>query len=451
MVRRRATFQVGSRWFAVAAALAAFVLVVSLGEVLLRARWREAHDQRRVEMTSYAAMLRARVERELNSLLYLNSGLGSYLVVRGARLQREEIDDMLAVLYRGTRHVRNFGIAVGYRLTYIYPVRGNEKALGVDYRSLPQQWPVIRRIVVSGTPALARPVHLVQGGSGLVYRVPLFRDGSYWGLLSTVIDADSLFRSVFEESRDGRFAYALRGRDGQGKRGEGILGDLTLFARPDAVLQEIDIPGGRWVIAVAPRRGGDRPRPGLERFVICAAAGLLAWMLYALIRSRSELARLVMFDSLTGLPNRRLLTDRARVAFARQHRRPDQACALLLLDLDGFKEINDRYGHNAGDAVLRETAHRCRGVVRAEDTVARWGGDEFVVLMEAVSEETVETLVTRLREVLEAPISFSGQVLTVGVSVGVVLHHEGDAGLDDIIGMADQRMYRDKSRRRLGG
>ncbi|ABL00962.1 diguanylate cyclase domain-containing protein [Pelobacter propionicus] len=448
-LKRRINSVVSARWFAIAGALLVFVLTVSLGEAVLQAQRHEADNQRRIEMTSYAAMLRAHVERELNSLLYLNSGLGSYLVVRNNRIQSKEIGDMLAVLYKGNPHVRNFGIAVGYRLTYVYPLTGNEKAIGIDYRSLPGQWPVIQRIVASGKPALAGPLDLVQGGSGLIYRVPLFLGGNYWGLLSTVIDSDSLFKSVFKESKDGRFEHALRGRDGLGSKGDVILGNIALFARSDAVVQEIDIPGGRWAIAVAPRYDNfNHNLPYLARITVALAGGLIAWMLYALIRSRAELARLVMFDSLTGLPNRRLLTDRARVAFARQHRHPDQACAILFLDMNGFKDVNDRYGHNAGDAVLREVARRCRATVRAEDTVARWGGDEFVVLMEAVSEERVQALVARLREVLETQITLDGKRFQLGVSVGVVLHREGDASLEEIIGMADQRMYSDKLQRR---
>lgn len=424
------------------------VLAMSLGEAFLQAQQHEAEGQRRVEMASYTAMLRARMERELYSLLYLSSGLGSYLVVRNNSIEPKELGDILAVMYKSSRHVRNFGIAVGYRLIYVYPVTGNERAIGLDYRNLPQQWPVIQHIVNSGKPALAGPVDLVQGGRGLIYRVPLFFSGRYWGLLSTVIDSDSLFKSVCEESKDSRFEYALRGKDGLGRKGEQILGDLGLFKRPDAVIQEIDVPSGRWAIAVAPRGGNvSHSLLNLARFVIVLAGVLSAWMLYALIRNRSDLARLVMFDGLTGLPNRRLLTDRANVAFARQRRHPEHTCAFLFLDMDGFKSVNDCYGHKAGDAVLQETANRCRAIVRAEDTIARWGGDEFVVLMEKVAEETVATLVTRLREALEAPIILDGQQIRVGVSVGVVLHHKGDASLDKILEKADQRMYIDKLRK----
>jgi len=440
---------VSAKWFAAASAILIFLVVGSLGEAYLHAQRREAEDLRKVEMAAYAATLRARVERELNSLLYLSSGLGSYLLVRNDRIQAKEIGDILAVLHRDSRHVRNFGIAIGYRLSYVYPVAGNEKAIGLDYREQPAQWPLIRRIIESGKPALAGPIDLVQGGSGLVYRVPLYRDGRYWGLLSTVVDSDALFASVFDKPEDSRFEYALRGRDGLGRQGAAILGDAGLFAQPDTVVQDIDIPGGQWAIAVKART--DRAatkRPAAARAVVLLASALFAWLLYALIRSRAELAHQVMVDSLTGLPNRRLLSDRARMAFMRHSRHPETACALLFLDMDDFKDINDRYGHKAGDAVLKATAERCRQVVRAEDTVARWGGDEFVVLLEEVSEAAVETLVGRLREALNAPIDFDGQSIRVGVSIGVAAGCTTGASLDELLKLADHRMYIDKSQRK---
>ena len=451
-MRRQFNSVICAKWFAVVAAMVVFLLTSALGAFFLQAQQDEAKDQQRVEMTSYAAILRARVERELNSLLYLNSGLGSYLLVRNDKISAQEVEEILAILYKDSRHVRNFGIAIGYRLAYVYPIAGNEMAIGLDYRNLPGQWPVIEGIVSNGKSALAGPVQLVQGGSGLVYRVPLFLDGKYWGLLSTVIDTDSLLKSVFEEPSDNRFEYALRGKDGQGLKGDVITGDVGLFDRPNAVVHEIDVPGGYWALAVAPRVGhSGHGFLFVARLVVILIGGLMAWMLYGLLRNRTELARLVLFDGLTGLPNRRLLTDRARIVFARQCRHPDQACALLFLDMDGFKEINDRYGHQAGDAVLQAVADRCSAVIRVGDTVARWGGDEFVLLLEDVSEAMVDTLVARLRQALEAPINFDNVQLQVGVSVGVVIHHEGDASLDEILEKADRRMYVDKSQRKAVG
>lgn len=439
----------GSRVFAFAAAAFAFLLVIALGDMTVRMHARDKDNERRLDAISRAAILRAKVERELNSVLYLSSGLGGYLTVRNDTIERREINDILARLHHSSRNVRNFGIAIGYRLTYIYPLSGNEAAIGLNYPDQPEQWPVISRIIASRSPALAGPLDLVQGGRGLIYRVPLFIGEHYWGLLSTVIDADKLFESVNGDAQDSRYQIALRGKDGKGLAGESIWGDISLFDEPDSVIQEIDIPGGLWAIAVKAQAGNyPQDTDNLVRLLSACIGGLVAWMLHALIRSRAELAHRALYDVLTGLPNRILLEDRAQMAFARQHRSPEQLCALLFIDLDGFKNINDEHGHKAGDAVLRSIAERAKTAVRMNDTIARWGGDEFIVLLENVTQEMLDALMVRLRANLEAPIRFEGRTLSVGISMGMAIHAEAGGDLDEMLRIADQRMYDDKLSRR---
>jgi diguanylate cyclase (GGDEF)-like protein len=439
----------GSRLFALSAGAFAFLLVIVLGEMTVRMHSWDKDSERHLDAISRTAVLRAKIERELNSVLYLSSGLGSYLIVRNDTIQRKEINDILARLHRSSRNVRNFGIAVGYRLSYVYPLSGNEAAIGLYYPDEPDQWPTIGKTIASGAPALAGPVELIQGGHGLIYRVPLFIGPQYWGLLSTVIDADALFGSIDHEAQDSHYQFALRGKDGEGLQGGPVWGDIALFDQGDVVIQEIDIPGGTWAIAVK-ANAADQPRDidALIRLLSGVLGALIAWMLHALIRSRTELAHRAMYDVLTGLPNRILLEDRAHMAFARQQRNPEYLCALLFIDLDGFKNINDAYGHKAGDAVLRATAERAKAAVRVNDTIARWGGDEFIVLLENVTQEMLDALMARLRANIEAPIEFEGRSLTVGVSMGMAIHPETGADLDETLRIADQRMYEDKLARR---
>jgi diguanylate cyclase (GGDEF)-like protein len=120
----------------------------------------------------------------------------------------------------------------------------------------------------------------------------------------------------------------------------------------------------------------------------------------------------------------------------------------LFLDLDGFKNINDAYGHKAGDAVLRATAERAKATVRMNDTVARWGGDEFIILLENVTQEMLEVLMVRLRTNLETPIELDGCAVSVGVSMGMAIHPDAGGDLDETLRVADQRMYEDKLARR---
>jgi diguanylate cyclase (GGDEF)-like protein/PAS domain S-box-containing protein len=165
------------------------------------------------------------------------------------------------------------------------------------------------------------------------------------------------------------------------------------------------------------------------------------------ISDRRELERALrrraFYDSLTGLPNRDLLEDRLKHAMELS-RRHDRRMALLFLDLDGFKAVNDEHGHGVGDAMLRETARRLEEAVRDHDTVARWGGDEFMVLLEEVDElDAVAEAARRLVEGVERPVDVGGLRLDVGVSVGVAVGPEGRT-MEELIRSADAAMYEAK-------
>jgi diguanylate cyclase (GGDEF)-like protein/PAS domain S-box-containing protein len=152
-------------------------------------------------------------------------------------------------------------------------------------------------------------------------------------------------------------------------------------------------------------------------------------------------------DPLTGLANRTLFEERLRGSLSRDAR-AGSSTGVLFLDLDGFKDVNDRYGHSVGDAVLRAVADRLTAGVRPADTVARLGGDEFVVLVEGATAEGMQALVSRLQDAVQTPLSVFGQTLDVGVSVGMALASEGAADPGGLVDQADSKMYDVKRRTR---
>ena len=152
------------------------------------------------------------------------------------------------------------------------------------------------------------------------------------------------------------------------------------------------------------------------------------------------LSEQVVRDPLTGLANRALLEERLRAVLARDARSGDTT-AVLFLDLDGFKAVNDDHGHAVGDEVLRGVAARLRRVVRPSDTVARIGGDEFVVLAESAGEEQLDALISRVRTAVEVPLRVGALDLKVGVSVGVAVSRAGETDPASLLALSDQRMY----------
>jgi diguanylate cyclase (GGDEF)-like protein len=156
-----------------------------------------------------------------------------------------------------------------------------------------------------------------------------------------------------------------------------------------------------------------------------------------------------LHDMLTGLPNRALFMDRLRRAILRTKRQEHYRFAVLFLDLDGFKVVNDGLGHRAGDELLQAVANRLLAVVRPNDTVARLGGDEFVVVCEnLLSENHAILLADRIAEVLATPVTVSGRDVTITASIGVVVTDAGHIGAEELLRDADVAMYQAKERGR---
>ena len=163
---------------------------------------------------------------------------------------------------------------------------------------------------------------------------------------------------------------------------------------------------------------------------------------------QQELARQAFYDSLTGLANRALFDDRMQHALAHADRRGHRL-AVLLLDLDGFKLINDSLGHQAGDQVLVMVAQRIEACCRLSDTVARLGGDEFAVLLEeGVNEQAAKSVAGRVLGILREPFLIQGREMTVGGSIGIAMHEGSAASTDDLLRDADAAMYCAKNRGR---
>jgi diguanylate cyclase (GGDEF)-like protein len=159
---------------------------------------------------------------------------------------------------------------------------------------------------------------------------------------------------------------------------------------------------------------------------------------------RADLDRVAHFDPLTHLPNRRLLSDRLKQALLRSDR-SGRSTAICFLDLDGFKTINDQFGHGVGDLVLVGVAQHLGTVLRADDTLARLGGDEFVLLLSEIqSTEECTHILDRVLQTTRLPIQAEGQQLSLSVSIGVSLYPSDQADPDILLRHADMAMYQAK-------
>ena len=158
-------------------------------------------------------------------------------------------------------------------------------------------------------------------------------------------------------------------------------------------------------------------------------------------RTHDRLRYMAQYDQLTGLPNRTLFQDRLQSALARAWRNGGRL-AVLLLDMDKFKEVNDTFGHSAGDHLLRDVAIRLQGSVRASDTVARLGGDEFVVLIDNIGKaEDAAIVADKILANLSRPYELHGRTLRILPSIGVAVYPDDGADNEQLLRRADAAMY----------
>jgi len=187
--------------------------------------------------------------------------------------------------------------------------------------------------------------------------------------------------------------------------------------------------------------------------LLIASITFVVMVVYARLYLRNEMERTEMtarlfhlanHDALTGLANRNLLFDRLNHAVAQTARQEGQL-AVLFLDLEEFKKVNDAYGHDAGDGVLKRAAERLRACVRAGDTVARLGGDEFVLVLENIAGQgDVDHVVEKIKTGFEQPFDVNSHSIILGISIGSALYPRDGTNIDTLINRADSSMYGDK-------
>jgi diguanylate cyclase (GGDEF)-like protein/PAS domain S-box-containing protein len=279
-------------------------------------------------------------------------------------------------------------------------------------------------------------------------------------------DAEERFRGAFDDAGVG---MALVGQDGRWQRVNQALADITGYPVSKLTtmsFKDITHPDDLSADSAAYESllTGTRERYATEKRYI-HADGSVVWIALNMSAVRDEhggvvclisqmqditerraaearLAHRAMHDPLTGLPNRSLFGDRLLVARGRLRR--GGAMALLFIDLDGFKEVNDRLGHEAGDQLLAEAAGRLGAVLRPSDTIARFGGDEFVVLCENVDRPGAEMIAQRIGASLRKPFPIRGQDVPPAASTGVVLNTDPELDGDELLAAADAAMYEAK-------
>lgn len=258
------------------------------------------------------------------------------------------------------------------------------------------------------------------------------------------IDLDALCREAGAQG-DPNHRLVLYRRHASGRRA--ICGSPVLRGAAEPEHLETGYGTLLWEWAAVPRSGWYVH--GLELTLLPLFLGLAgATAVHRWSTRRRDEAACALRDPLTHLPNRKLFIERANLALA-QAQRNGYGAAVLFLDLDGFKPVNDRFGHYVGDRLLVGVARRLSSSLRSIDTVARFGGDEFLVVLSGpATRQSAEAVAAQMIEMLSRPFQMEGHEIEIGVSAGVSLFPEDGCEIGELVRKADQAMYHSK---RSGG
>ncbi|NCN06012.1 MAG: hypothetical protein GW949_10325 [Spirochaetales bacterium] len=212
--------------------------------------------QRREEIAGELDRIQAEIEIILFTNIYVAEGTKAMVALK-PELTEEEFRTAMTPLMDSDTIIRNVALARDYRVLYVFPKEGNESVLGLDYRTIPEQWRTVELAVRTRTTIFAGPVNLVQGGTGIIARVPIINQENgrekVWGIASVVLDFDQVTPPLVQGENRG-VDIALRGRDGSGSEGPAFWGSNEIFDQ-DPVTDRILLPYGYWEIAAIPQGG----------------------------------------------------------------------------------------------------------------------------------------------------------------------------------------------------
>ncbi|MEA5010237.1 MAG: diguanylate cyclase [Angelakisella sp.] len=346
--------------------------------------------------------------------------------------------------------IQNISIAPNGIVQYIYPTAPNQIVIGHDLINDPQRYPFIKKAIDEKTAIIQGPVEAIQGGVLIFNRKAIFMQEndkeSFWGVCVVSIDFKKLvsYCGINQENEDYFLALKVPKTDGFK---DFIWGNSECLTK-ESIINTISLGDQKWELLIYPRLGWTNT--GNNWYGLGAADGLyvlLSLILFIFVlwhlNRYSQHAIASKIDIMTGALNKN--TFRKYVIKKLKKKNKNKVQALIVIDINKFKTINDTYGHLAGDHVITELANRLMKTLRSQDLLSRWGGDEFIVYVNNLnSKSDIDNIIKRIQLEVEPPFKADGTLINVGVSLGYAFYPDDGVSYEELYKKADFMMYSKK-------
>lgn len=405
MISSKFKFKKNSR-VAVFIAVLTFVLLMSISFVFIHNFSMRVREDEENEVAISYYSLNEEIRDFKNQNVSLLSGFAAYIQLKGTTDEAEIYEYLDFLLRDHLDDIRNIGVLVDTTIKWVYPLEGNEEAIGKDLTAIPGQREEVLRVKGNLETLFVGPINLIQGGTAFIVRLPLLRDNAYWGMVSIVLRAENAFEFVDKHADNYEVDYLITSAD---EPSEVIYGDSRVLGMSPLKFRTEDSIGG-WDVYAVPKNGwNNRIVQILLIFSVCLLISLLvslsvfSWLrkYSAVLKDKVDLESKYILDRFTNIYTREYFNLRLKeeVGSSLRHSHP---ISMVYFDLDHFKNVNDVYGHSAGDDVLLEVVARVKTLIRIEDIFARCGGDEFILLLPNTDLEGAEYVAERVRAGIES-------------------------------------------------
>ncbi len=426
-------------------AILAFMLSLFILSTLFHASLfyfqKNMEDAQRLMIVEEGSFFESEVSESLQDNVDLLKGFSAYIETSG-QLDDDHAKIFLDNLLRDEiTLIRNVSIIDDTTIVWTYPKEGNEKAIGVDLAKVEGQADDLLLVKESLTSISIGPVELVQGGLGVIIRLPIVRDGSYWGQISIVLDWEKYTDKVAILADEYNLkAHIYRMTD----TGEVLLFENGQVNSSDAVEFYDVFMASTYRFVIEPENGWNNYSKlmTVARLIAISISFVISLFIMWSIKTKNKMKIIASVDGLTSLENRYSLNQYLDNVLYDDL--DFDSILVAIIDIDKFKRINDNYGHHVGDEVLVQFADRLRNLPFKDLRLYRLGGDEFLVILcneQKLSVESIEAILTK-----QLSFNYTDQNYSFNVksSVGCAMFDGKSATIQDLMKRADNKMYEEK-------
>ncbi|WP_423189059.1 diguanylate cyclase domain-containing protein [Alkalibacterium sp. f15] len=430
----------------VVAFLAALLLYIPVNNLHIQDN-EQRYEDTRMQASHHLNFIRDDIQAQLDSSLYY-ADFFEMIVSQDPDVTEKELRAYSDFIIERNSLVDSVSLAKDGIIHFVYPLEGNEEALGYNLLEEPDRKRYLEEAIIKRKAVAQGPVEAVQGGMKIFNRKPVFIESDnteeVWGFASVTIDFDHLVETSLLSNDLPGYKYAIKV---ESDRSQPVFwGEEGVF-ESEAVTASISLPENNWTIALIPADGWNRNiyYHSVETLIFYVFILIIFKLVLFFVHQYFTKRELSRIDALTCLLNKKTFEQSVKNVL----RYSTKKNGLLLIDFNDFKLINDTHGHLVGDKVLAITAERLLHTLKKTDLIGRIGGDEIMILVKDMeSEKELETIKDRVIERIEKPILYNDKIIHPSISVGhtLISHLLPFNHLYEIV---DKKMYRDKTTKKV--